>query len=309
MDAPRGSVEFEGSDELQRLRRRAYGPDADIGRDAVAQARLLELEAAQRRELTPAAHAAARGPAVSERVPASKPVAGQRLASTSIPQHGPFGKSATGQHPTEGPLADSHSIDGPPDKPGWRRRRGWVILGGVIAALALIAAGAGMSQLLADWSTPVPTETATADASRDPVAQPGAPDEPAQGYVLALESVGADAVEPKDPHATLNRLDLSADELRQYTDFRGLSLWSGENRDGRACLLVADPGQGLKEGIGGAVCPADGSEPIVEVQLCGGCAAPEVFAGMPIGSIFRFVLKGDHVDVYVYLSAADASQG
>ena len=151
--------------------------------------------------------------------------------------------------------------------------------------------------------------TADPNASQGPGAQPGAPDEPAQGYVLALESVGADAVEPKDPHATLNRLGLSADELRQYTDFRGLSFWSGENRDGRACLLVADPGQGLKEGIGDAVCPADGSDPIVEVQLCGGCAAPEVFAGMPIGSVFRFVLKGDHVDVYVYLRAPDASQG
>ena len=36
MDAPRGSVEFEQADELERLRRRAYRPDADIAGDAAA---------------------------------------------------------------------------------------------------------------------------------------------------------------------------------------------------------------------------------------------------------------------------------
>ena len=87
MDAPRGLVEFEGTDELQRLRRRAYGPDADIAGDAVAQARLSELEAAQRRQSTLVVYAAARGPAaVSERVPVSEPVEGRRSASTSVPQ-------------------------------------------------------------------------------------------------------------------------------------------------------------------------------------------------------------------------------
>jgi hypothetical protein len=44
MDAPRASVEFEETDELQNLRRRAYGPDADIAGDAAAQTRLSELE-------------------------------------------------------------------------------------------------------------------------------------------------------------------------------------------------------------------------------------------------------------------------
>ena len=65
MDAPRGSVEFEESDELQRLRRRAYGPDADIAGDAAAQARLSELEAARRRQSTPVVDAAALVPAGS----------------------------------------------------------------------------------------------------------------------------------------------------------------------------------------------------------------------------------------------------
>ena len=44
MDGPLGSVDFADAEELARLRRRAYGPDADIAGDAPAQARLSELE-------------------------------------------------------------------------------------------------------------------------------------------------------------------------------------------------------------------------------------------------------------------------
>jgi hypothetical protein len=54
MDGPAGSVDHPETDELARLRWRAYGPDADIAGDAVAIARLLELEAAHR-STTPAA--------------------------------------------------------------------------------------------------------------------------------------------------------------------------------------------------------------------------------------------------------------
>ena len=99
---------------------------------------------------TPVVDAAARGPAaVSERVPVSEPVEGPRPASTSVPQpvdgefaeRDPAGGSVTGQYPAEGPIADSDPVDGPPAAPWWRRRRWLVILGGAIAALALIAAG------------------------------------------------------------------------------------------------------------------------------------------------------------------------
>lgn len=133
---------------------------------------------------------------------------------------------------------------------------------------------------------------------------------PAPDYVL-VERVGADADEPKDPHGTLNLLGLSKDGLRQYEDFRGLSVWSGVSRYGTACLLVAHPGQGLLEGIGDAQCSPDGRDTIAELVLCSGCDAPEVFAGLPTGSQIMFVLKGDRVDVYVYVRAPDpsASQG
>lgn len=134
---------------------------------------------------------------------------------------------------------------------------------------------------------------------------------PAPDYVL-VERVGADA-EPKDPHGTLNLLGLSKDGLRQYEDVSGLSVWSGVSRYGTACLLVAHPGQGLLEGIGDARCFPDGLDPIVDLTGCSPtpaateCSGSGVFGDLPTGSLVRFVLKGDRVDVYVYVRAPDPS--
>ncbi|MET3176526.1 UNVERIFIED_ORG: hypothetical protein ABIB52_004401 [Arthrobacter sp. UYCu721] len=195
--------------------------------------------------------------------------------------------------------------------PWWRRRR-WLAILVSAAALALIGAlVAWMSQLFAPWSTPIQTDTSTATMlPTGPNAQ--GPPVLAPDYVLALKSVGADADKPKDPHGTLNWLGLNTDELGRYEDFRSLSVWSGESRYGTACLLVAHPGQGLREGIGDEACSPDGLNTIAEL-MNGGPAytTGPVFAGLPTGSLIRFVLKGDHVDVYFYVRAADpiASQG
>ena len=204
-----------------------------------------------------------------------------------------------------------------PAAPWWRRRRWLAILGSAIAALALIAAlVAWMSQLLAPESTPIQTDTSTAKML------PPVPDAHGRGtlvlapdYVLALKSFGADADEPKDPHGTLNSLGLSTDELGRYEDFRGLSVWSGESRYGTACLLVAHPRQGLREGIGDEGCSPEGLDTIAELEVGGndrdGYSTGGIFADLPTGSLIRFVLRDEHVDVYVYVSAADpiASQG
>jgi hypothetical protein len=130
--------------------------------------------------------------------------------------------------------------------------------------------------------------------------------------VLALRAVGADADKPKDPHGTLNWLGLNTDELGRYEDFRGLGVWSGKSRHGTACLLVAHPGQGLREGIGDEACSPEGLKTIAELMNGGPAySTGDVFAGLPTGSLIRFVLNGDHVDVYLYVRAADpiASQG
>jgi hypothetical protein len=159
------SVELEETDELERLRRRAYGPDANITGDAPALARLAELEAAQRRQLTPLVDAAARGPApVQARAPVPEPLEGSRSPSTSVPQpvdgafaeHEHAGGSVAEHDPVEGPIAGSDAIEEAPAAPWWRRPRWFAILGGAIATLALIAAVVGwMSQPLANEPTPI----------------------------------------------------------------------------------------------------------------------------------------------------------
>ena len=215
MDAPRGSVEFEQADELERLRRRAYGPDADIAGDAVAQDRLSELEAAQRRQATPVGDAATGVPApMPEHVPVAEPAEGSRSASTSVPQpvggafaeHERAATSVIEQDPANGSTTDSGPINRAPAVPWWRRRRS-LIVGGAIAVLALnVALTAWISQLFADQSTPLPAETATAEVPTFPAGQGGGPYVPAPDHVLALRSDSAAADQPKDPGGKLNAL-------------------------------------------------------------------------------------------------------
>ena len=306
MDAPRGSVEVEGTDELGRLRRRAYGPDADIAGDAVAQARLSELEDAQRRELSPVVDAVARGRADgSERVPVSDPVEGRGLASTSgkFSERDPDRRTVSGQHTAEGSIPDSGPMGGPVAAPWWRRR--WlVILGVAIAALALFAAGAGMSQLIGDGSTPIPTETATATAMaempRSFSVWPGPGSYvPAPDYVLALKSVGEDADPSIDPNGTLDGLGIDADQVRRYEDFQSLGVWSGESSSGMTCLFVGPLGERRGQVFSYAACSLAGMDVISDHQIHGR------------DSLTRFVLKGDQVHVYEYEVGADpyASQG
>ena len=295
MDAPRGSLEFAESDELESLQRRAYGPDADIAGDAAAQARLSELEAAQHRQLTPVVDSAASGPApVPERVPVPEPVEGARSASISVPEavDGAFAEddpprgSVTAQDPVEAPIADSGAVDAAA-APWWRRRR-FVILGGAIAALALnVAAVAWMSQLIANGSTPLPPDT-SATMLPVPDAQGRLGSMPTPDYVLALKAVGEEADAPNDLHGTLAALGIRADELRRYEDFDGLNVWSGESRYGMACVFVAVPGQGLREGYGAEGCSPDGLDAMANLPPMRG------------GGFIRFMLNGDQINVYVY---------
>ncbi|WP_456823967.1 hypothetical protein [Cellulomonas sp. P5_E12] len=260
MDTPRGSGEFEHADELARLRRRAFGPDADIVGDAAAQARLAELEAAQRRQATPVGDTATGAPApIPERVPVTETVEGSRSAPTSVRQpvggvfaaHERAGTSVIEQDTAEGSTA-ADSINRAPAAPWWRRRSS--IVAGVIATLALnVAVTASISQLLADQSTPIPAETATEETPPVPDGQGGGYYVPAPDHMLALKSDGAAADQPHDPGGKLDALGISPGELKRYEDFYGpepwdINVWSGESRYGMTCLLVAVAGQPISDG-------------------------------------------------------------
>jgi len=316
MDAPLGSVELQEAEELERLRRRAYGPDADIAGDAAAQARLSELEAAHHRQTPPVVDATARG-LVMERIPVPGSAEGSRSATRSVPppldaafaERQRAAASVTGPDPAEGPVADSGLVDGAPSAPWWRRRRWWVIAGGAIAVLVLnTALVAGMAQLLADGSSPIPTETATAETPPPVPAGLGRTSYvPVPDHVLALKSVGAAADRPNDHHGTLDALGISRDELTRYEDFQGpvvrdlhgiglpLNVWSGESRSGMTCLFVAVPEQGIREGNGAEGCSPEGLDTITELRHMTG------------DGFTQFLLKDDHINVYVYVRAPNPS--
>lgn len=253
MDDPRGSVDLAESIELDLLRERAYGPDADIAGDPAAQARLSELEAARRSEWSPAVDPAP-GAILQERIPG---------------------------RPGDAP-------------PFWRRTR-LLVLGGAITALSLgVAVVAWITQPTA--STPLPAETATMSL---PSGQGDGSDAPEPDAVLAVDSVGADAAAPVNHADTLERLGIRAEELRRYEDFRGLNVWSAESHYGLSCLLVSAPARGLRDGFSDEGCSLKGHDTTADMPSLRG------------DGVLRFVLRGDHVDVYEYETrvAATASQG
>jgi len=261
MDGPLGSAEGGEARELERLRRRAYGRDGDIAGDMAAQARLSELEAAQHRQPTPVIDPAPSVPApVPKRVPVADPVEGPRSTSTPVPQ----------------------AVDGAPAAPWWRRRRWLMILGGATAALALITVNVAW---LLQMAPPVPDAQHRGEDMDLPA--------PVPDFVLALKSVGADTDEPQDRLGTLDALGLSANELRQYENFRDFRVWSGESRYGMVCLFVED--QGIREYNGAEGCSPRGLDTVAEVMW------------FQAGGLDRFVLNGDHVEVYLFIRVADPS--
>ncbi|MGN8552786.1 UNVERIFIED_CONTAM: hypothetical protein OHV15_09395 [Microbacterium sp. SLM126] len=115
MDAP--PLSPERSIELAALRRRAYGPDADIGLDPIALQRLSELEELARPPVE------SRGDSLeSVAAEAASPAEGDAIAR---PAHREPDASATAiiEHPpSEG--KDSAPVV-PPDRPWWRRIPLW----------------------------------------------------------------------------------------------------------------------------------------------------------------------------------------
>ena len=174
-----------------------------------------------------------------------------------------------------------------------------MIVGGAIATLALNAAvTASMWQLLADPSTPIPAETATGEVPTVTGGQKRGSYVPAPDHVLALRSDGAAVDQPSDPGGKLDALGIRPGQLKRYEDFPGpdvwghVTVWSGESRYGMTCLLLSASGQPISDGGRAAEgCSLNGDETIADIS--GG------------DSLTRFVLKGDHVDVYVYEGDAD----
>ncbi len=231
MDAPSGPVDVAQAEELESLRRRAYGPDSDIAAAASAQARLAELEAARR------------GPGADADTPA---------AATAGPR----------TPPSDGALAEG--------MPWWHHPRRLLLLGVGVTAFALVAGyAAGASGLLEATPAPAPSASAVARMPAVPDAFPQGLYPTSPHEVLALVSVGAVVDRPNDRHGALASLGISVDQLRRYEDFDGLNVWSGESHAGMTCVFVAVPRQGLREGYSGEGCAPEGFSAMAELPRPG----------------------------------------
>ncbi|HEX5856726.1 MAG TPA: hypothetical protein VFY91_01325 [Microbacterium sp.] len=269
MDAMSPSADDGQPDELERLRARAYGPDADIAGDAAALARLEQLESEQLESGHRAPVAVlGRAGAVSASIPESR--------SASQAMRGPDPLPAAAPPPAGEPRAPDAAVaaaapaDEPPDpadeppapaRPWWRRRR-WLVLAGGVTAAAVAVAGYS-------WVAP------------------RAPD-----HVLHLVSSQPSEPPLRSMGGYLDGLGIDG-EVLQYEDFRGFSVWSGTSRYGTECVVVTHLQQG---GTGG--CATDGLVPTVDLTRVDGWGG-DLFADMPIGSMVRLQLEGDHVNVYL----------
>ncbi|SBS73022.1 hypothetical protein [uncultured Microbacterium sp.] len=273
MDAPRGSAESEESGELQRLRRRAYGPNPDIATDAVAQARLSELEAARRGERSSVIDAAAALQASgSEPVPVPVPLEGSRQASTSLSQpvtavsgeHDPDGGSVTEADPAAVPAPDSERIDGVLSVTWWRRRRS---LPWIIAAVAVLATAIGIALFVADGLR-----------RPSPVAQLTPQGRPGSAVIRADDDVFV-------------MYDLTIEDFVTYGSYGPLQIWGTTQVENKRCIAVVGDNH-----ISVFECTAPTVDTIADFNI-----EPALIPPAPSGELspyVRFVLHDDVVDVY-----------
>ncbi len=291
------SLSPERMDELAALRRRAYGPDADIHEDVAAVARLRELEElARRAEETAAVQDVDGTPSATDTVetpspgtvitdqqttvavgrngspaPVADPVAqGAASDSTAEPRDDPDA-SPDADADADGDATEEAPAPAEPEPPRrgivglWRRIPRWAIA--VVAVVVGAAAGVGLA----------------AAAAAQPAAR------------LAIDSthVGSDIVFL--PDGALVYYELTQDDIRVHAMFGDLQVISGINDSDEECLFAA----------------------VGERWLNGGCAPAEFGAviditddyglqeltdpDLPQGSTIRLILEGEVVEVWVHI--------
>lgn len=253
--------------ELRDLRARAYGPNPDIASDPAAFARLSELEAA-RVAVRPSVTDAAPPAAVSESVLAAAATATD-AAADAVPTR-PAAPTAV---LIDDGVGTAHRSFAPgslwQEATSTRSRRQGVAAGAVVLAVALISTVV--------WAvTPHPDATLEA-----------AVDESTAQLARLLPFAG--------------QLEIDVSSLRAYESYRGVQPWSGVDAWGSPCLFLLERSS---DNLLAAECMPREAPLLADIGAWpyrGGDFAK----GLANGSIIRFHLAGDSVEVYLHFAPAE----
>ncbi|WP_344063581.1 hypothetical protein [Microbacterium pumilum] len=242
MDAP--SLTPERSRELADLRKRAYGPDADIAHDPEALERLHELEEQLRSDTPEPVVLEAAEPAA-----AVAPAVDARNGSTAM-------ASPVASEPPSAPAP----LPSQKSRPWWRRVPLWVSL----AIIGLLGVLVGIM---------VPAAVAPgADTTLHPSENP----------VLALDDEWLSSM--------LDWLQVN-EPPTEFEPFDNLQVITAISETGSTCLVVFWVNQWSD-----ASCTPDGLTPTVDFVAYPGSPQP-LDDIVPVGTVIRFELHGDEVDV------------
>ncbi|MFS0732762.1 hypothetical protein ABC304_12255 [Microbacterium sp. 1P10UB] len=241
--------------ELEQLRRRAYGPAADIARDPDALRRLEALEQIVR---TRAAERDVddRAPVTRVAQPVGGPTPPRGTVATVAAADVPASPGATAGASSTVP-AGAARAPGPGHVVSWWRRRSVWVAAVAGAAVEAAAVWGGMTLL-----APQPAATLQAVSSTAEERLSAFDDGYAQSY----------GIEESD--------------AQRFETYRGVTVWVAPTRTGGSCLVVTTDTVGT---YGGACVPR-GMEPMFDLMVYQGMV-PEVVEGLPVGSVARFTYR------------------
>lgn len=266
----------EDAAELAELRRRAYGPGADIADDPAARARLEELEERAR----PSSSGAPTQASAEDSVPPVALPAWANRGGEEAPSRQEDTDAATGaedaatagsttEHDPDEEHDPGEEQDADPRAPrtgrlaavrsALRERRTWIVGGIGLVVGAAVAVG------LANYPW-------------------NAPDR-----VLHLDP-DAGSLQTSDYREWLPPLGIDLDSARVFESVRGFTPWVVDLESGGRCLLLS---QSEGSGILNIACAGEGGDPTLDVLP--GMWGPG--ATVP-GSTIRLVARGDTVEVW-----------
>lgn len=283
MDVPSSSP--ERSRELADLRRRAYGPTADIAQDAAALARLRELEDSERTLHKPVS--VPTEPAVRE----AASVGSARAEADADRSH-----TASASAPEIASLTDAHVAA--PDVPGRD-----VLKRDVPASDVPTAAARAVAAPRRLWWQRIPMwAVALGGAVLGVALTLSAVDLAADRPDATLQRAATPPDTPEDWDELLRGWDVDPSTTISFGDFRQIDVWQANSRIGAPCVLLSSRGRPFS-----VSCASQDLDPVVDFTVQSGMLGI-LNDQLRDGTLLRFVARDDRIDVWVRPAPAREAQ-